>query len=151
MAFTLIQVSQSLGLESGDALLLETGDSLRLELSIAADYGVIVEDGSEAVQLYTQDPYIWFAYEHPSVFFEYAPGTLFEVGWLAAIGQREPDALMPVYDPRSISGDVGNMPDFWLTFFLPGHFGPDGDGDVSGPTFADILEGPARVDVRTQD
>ena len=64
--------------------------------------------------------------------------------------QNQPTTLMPIYDMRFIGGDIGNMPYFCLQTFSPEHFGPDGTSDFAGPTSVDILEGPARVEIRTE-
>lgn len=150
MATIIVQATEELGYENGDTLELENGDLLALERTISEDQATVVEDGSEAVEIYTQDSYLWFQYEYPTFFFEAEPVHFFEVAWTPGIGQQEPLALMPIYDERFLGGDIANILDFWLQTFSPAHFGPDGTSDFAGPAEVEILEGSASFEIGTE-
>ena len=66
---------------------------------------------------------------------------VFYEGW-----QNPAAALMPIYDPRFLAGDIANMP---ALFLVLSNFSEDGTGDVSGTLTFDILEGPTDFEIRT--
>jgi hypothetical protein len=132
----------ALQLEDGlGDLLLENSDTLVLESTIP-ELSVQVQDENPVLAI----PYYWL---QPYVSFQADPGTFFEAVWLPGTGQQGQEALMPIYDPRFIAGDISNYPYFELQLFDNIHFGSDGVDTFSGPITVDILEGPADIEVRT--
>ena len=87
----------------------------------------------------------------PYLSFQADPGTLFEIEWLAGIGQQNQETLMPVYDERFIGGDIANIPYQFLQLFANAHFGPDGDDTFQGPVAFEISEGPSDFELRTPE
>jgi hypothetical protein len=139
-------LGDSIELEDGlGNLILESGDDLLLESSSvpAAELGFEVIDANPVYPI----PYYYW---QPYIYYETEPSVLFEVEWLAAIGQSESNSLMPIYDVRNTSGDIPNHPYLSLQLFANIHFGPNADDSFAGPTSVDITEGPADVELRTE-
>ena len=80
--------------------------------------------------------------------FQAEPSSWFVPEWIPGIGQQNQNVLMPVYDPRFLRGDIGNIPYTWLQLAINVHFGPNASGDFAEPSSFEITVQPGEFNIR---